>query len=57
MHINRCFGHTSTYIGLVAFQYMSAKLMQATSEESVSSSVKKITTIIHGMMRNRGPTI
>lgn len=30
---------------------MSAKLMQATSEESVSSSVKKITTIIHGMMR------
>lgn len=32
---------------------MSAKLMQATSEDSESRSEKKITTIIHGMVEEK----
>ncbi|GBL96232.1 hypothetical protein AVEN_118770-1 [Araneus ventricosus] len=39
-----------THMGLLAFQYMSASRMQATSDDNVSRRVNKITTIIHGMV-------
>ncbi|GIY52077.1 hypothetical protein CDAR_611671 [Caerostris darwini] len=42
-----------THMGLLAFQYMSARRMQATSHDSVSKRVSRITTIIHGMVRQK----